>query len=246
MPAFVVEPVSDCSLIPTRLMMCLVRISVTAIILSFFIGLACMGAASSASAQGSVDTNNKPQDQRKTGATESTQTTAAAEADTPPIYIQLVGGGRLEVEEARETADGIWYKQSGVTTLLDRKRVARIERPSGVSNAPTPEASQDATSWTIADSAKVEKFFLTKFGRPLPTTAFGQSDLHDRWGWDHRNGLDVGLHPDSTEGLVLVEFLRSEKIPFLVFRSAIPGVATGPHIHIGKASHRFVRPRRVL
>ena len=227
-------------------MMCPVPSSITAIILSFFAGVICMGAASSASAQSGVDPNNKSQDQRKTNPAESTQTTAAAEADTPPIYVYLVGGGRLEVEEARETVDGIWYKQSGVTTLLDRKRVARIERPSEIPNGPTPQASQDATSWTIADSAKVEKFFLSKFGRPLPTTAFGQSDLHDRWGWDHRNGLDVGLHPDSTEGLVLVQFLRSEKIPFLVFRSAIPGVATGPHIHIGKVSHRFVRPRRVL
>jgi hypothetical protein len=221
-------------------MMCLVRIS-TGIILSFFIGLFCIGAASPASAQTGVDTNSKSsQDQRKTspaeGSAESTQTTA--NADTPAIYVYLVGGGRLEADELGETADGIWYKQSGVTTLLDRKRVARIERPSENPNGPTLQAGLDSMNWSIADSAKVEKFFLSKFGRPLPTTAFGQSDLHDRWGLDHRNGLDVGLHPDSTEGLVLVEFLRREKIPFLVFRGAVPGVATGPHIHIGKASHR--------
>jgi len=231
--------------------MCLVRSSITGIIFSFFVGLACIGAASSASAQAGVDANKKSsEDQRKTGpaeaSAESTQATAADKADRSPIYVHLVDGGRLEVEELRETVDGIWYKQSGVTTLLDRKRVARIERPSDIPNAPTPQASQDSTNWTIAESAKVEQFFLSKFGRPLPTSALGQSDLHDRWGLDHRNGLDVGLHPDSAEGLVLVEFLRTQKIPFLVFRGAIPGVATGPHIHIGKASHRFLRPRRVL
>jgi hypothetical protein len=59
-------------------------------------------------------------------------------------------------------------------------------------------------------------------------------------GLDHRQGLDVGLHPDSVEGSAFVEFLRAEKIPFLVFRQAIPGVATGPHIHIGWPSHRYL------
>ena len=153
------------------------------------------------------------------------------------ISIELVGGGRLEVEELRETSDGIWYKRGGVTTLLDPKRVARIDRP-GETKSTSAAAAQDSLRWTLADSKKVENFFLTKFGRPLPTSAFGQSDIHDRWGLDHRQGMDVGLHPDSEEGIALVDFLRAEKIPFLVFRHAIPGVATGPHIHIGFPSHR--------
>ena len=72
----------------------------------------------------------------------------------------------------------------------------------------------------------------------VATSAFGQSDLHTRWGLDHRNGMDVGLHPDSVEGRALIEFLRAESIPFLVFRGPVPGVATGPHIHIGNRSSR--------
>lgn len=160
--------------------------------------------------------------------------------ETPSISIELVGGGRLEVEELRETSDGFWYKRGGVTTLLDPKRVARIERPSSGETKAANAPAQDSLSWSLADSRKVENFFLTKFGRPLPTSAFGQSAIHDRWGLDHRQGLDVGLHPDSVEGSALVEFLRAEKIPFLVFRHAIPGVATGPHIHIGRPSHRYL------
>ena len=159
--------------------------------------------------------------------------------EAPSISIELVGGGRLEVEELRETSEGLWYKRGGVTTLLDPKRVARIERPSSNQTKPVSAAAQDSLRWSLADSKKVENFFFTKFGRPLPTSAFGQSDIHDRWGLDHRQGLDVGLHPDSREGIALVDFLRTEKIPFLVFRHAIPGVATGPHIHIGWPSHRY-------
>jgi hypothetical protein len=159
--------------------------------------------------------------------------------EAPSIFIELVGGGRLQVEELRETSDGIWYKRGGVTTLLDPARVARIERPNSGQTIQTSAAPQDAPRWSLADSKKVENFFFTRFGRPLPTSAFGQSDIHDRWGLDHRQGMDVGLHPDSSEGTALVDFLRAEKIPFLVFRHAIPGVATGPHIHIGFPSHRY-------
>jgi hypothetical protein len=160
--------------------------------------------------------------------------------EAPSISIELVGGGRLEVEELRQTSEGYWYKRGGVTTLLDPKRVARIERPSSSQTKPVVAAAQDSLRWTLADSKKVENFFLIKFGRPLPTSAFGQSDIHDRWGLDHRQGMDVGLHPDSVEGIALVDFLRAEKIPFLTFRHAIPGVATGPHIHIGWPSHRYL------
>ena len=170
----------------------------------------------------------------------SSSNPAAAEnkAEAPLISIELVGGGRLQVEEMRETSEGIWYRRGGVTALLDPKRVARIEGLSSSDSA----APQESPRWSLADATKVENFFVTKFGRPLPTTAFGQSDIHDRWGLDHRQGMDVGLHPDSPEGVALVDFLRTEKIPFLVFRHAIPGVATGPHIHIGLPSHRY-QPR---
>jgi hypothetical protein len=167
---------------------------------------------------------------------EKKQDSAETKTEVTSIFIELAGGGRLEVEEVRETTDGFWYKRGGVTTLLDSKRVVRIDRP-GQTKAPSAK-DQDPLRWSLADSKKVENFFLTKFGRPLPTSSFGQSSIHDRWGLDHRQGMDVGLHPDSAEGVALVDFLRAEKIPFLVFRSAIPGVATGPHIHIGFPSHR--------
>ena len=159
--------------------------------------------------------------------------------EAPLISIELVGGGRLQAEELRETSDGIWYKRGGVTTLLDSTRVARIDRTSS-SETKQVSPAQDSPRWSLVDSKRVENFFFTKFGRPLPTSAFGQSDIHNRWGLDHRQGMDVGLHPDSLEGIALVDFLRAEKIPFLVFRHAISGVATGPHIHIGRPSHRYL------
>jgi len=93
--------------------------------------------------------------------------------------------------------------------------------------------------WSIAEAPRVERFFSQTFGRRLPITALGQSDTHHRLGFDHRDSMDVGLHPDSAEGRTLVEYLRKTGIPFLAFRGAVPGAATGPHIHIGRPSGRL-------
>ena len=93
--------------------------------------------------------------------------------------------------------------------------------------------------WSLPEAWKVQQFFQNKFNRPLPVAVFGQGMIHDRWRLDHRNAMDISLHPDGVEGQALMNFLRSNGIPFLAFRSAIPGTATGPHIHIGRPSHRY-------
>ena len=160
---------------------------------------------------------------------------ASAEEKTQ-VTIVLASGSPLLVDEVSESADGYWYKRGNMTTFLDRERVVRIEHPKPEDEPGSPQAQTG--KWRLADATKVEEFFASKFKRPLPLTAFGQSDLHTRWGLDHRNGMDVGLHPDSVEGCALIEFLRAESIPFLVFRGPVPGVATGPHIHIGNRSPR--------
>jgi hypothetical protein len=96
-----------------------------------------------------------------------------------------------------------------------------------------------AGSWSLGNLSMVQQFFAQTFGRALPTSTIGQSATHNRMGWDHRNSVDVGLHPDSSEGRALIAYLQNAGIPFLAFRGAIPGVSTGPHIHIGNPSHRL-------
>jgi len=93
--------------------------------------------------------------------------------------------------------------------------------------------------WLLSEAWKVQRFFQQKFGRQLPISAFGQSAIHNQWRLDHHNAMDVPINPDGTEGQALLEFLRANGIPFSAFRMAIPGTATGPHIHIGQPSHRY-------
>jgi len=163
--------------------------------------------------------------------------TPAVEEKTQ-VTIVLAGGDPLLVDEVTESSDGYWYKRGNITTFIDRPRILRIEHPKPPAETTPSEVAGNTGKWKLADAAKVRDFFLAKFNRPLPMSAFGQSDLHTRWGLDHRNGMDVNLHPDSVEGRALVDFLRAESIPFLVFRGPIPGVATGPHIHVGNRSSR--------
>jgi len=93
-------------------------------------------------------------------------------------------------------------------------------------------------AWSLGDSSKIENFFTQAFGRAMPISAFGQTATHDRLRFDHRNAIDVALHPDSKEGQTLLRYLRQAGIPFIAFRNAVPGAATGAHIHIGKPSPR--------
>ena len=99
-----------------------------------------------------------------------------------------------------------------------------------------------ARAWSLSEAGGVMQFYSRSFGRQLPVSSFGQSPVHDRWGYAHHNAMDVGVSPDSAEGRALMEFLRASGIPFTAFRWAIPGTATGPHIHIGRPSHK-ITPR---
>jgi len=96
-----------------------------------------------------------------------------------------------------------------------------------------------AGGWNLGDAWKIQRFFSDTFKRELPIAVFGQGAVHERWHLDHRNAMDIQLHPDGVEGRALLEFLQKNGIPYSAFRSAIPGTATGPHIHIGRPSHRY-------
>ncbi|HEY6120286.1 MAG TPA: hypothetical protein VIV66_10025 [Pyrinomonadaceae bacterium] len=174
---------------------------------------------------------------------ESSERASASDPQNNAIWISLTDGRRIQVDEVSETKDGVWYKRGIVSEFVERGRIKRIERSEDV-NPSADEIIRGSGNWSLAAGAKIDSFFVATFARHLPLTAYGQSELHTRWGLDHHQGMDVGLHPDSLEGQALIAFLRREAIPFLAFRRAIPGVATGPHIHIGNASHRLFDPRQ--
>ena len=162
---------------------------------------------------------------------------AAAQARVDDLRRQLAAADQLLIESQVEADAAVASRADAVSSATS----TRPGKNTGSLLKLSAYVRHHGTAiWSLADAAKVDGFFFARFGRRLPVSAFGQSELHDRWGYDHRQAMDVGVHPDSPEGDALMGYLRRAGIPFIAFRRAIPGSASGPHIHIGKPSHKTV------
>ena len=84
--------------------------------------------------------------------------------------------------------------------------------------------------------SKVEAAFERHFGKSLPVSAMGETAVHRALGFDHTGRVDVAINPDQPEGVWLREYVTKNRIPFFAFRQAVPGKATGAHIHLGPMS----------
>jgi hypothetical protein len=156
--------------------------------------------------------------------------------------------GEQAVKEAQaqldQTRRQIAESDQMIAEALAEQQTARIRTASRVRSSSYTTGSvvtrfSGSSGWTLARAGQVHAFFTSTFGRPLPISAHGQTGTHNRLGFDHRQSIDVAVHPDSAEGKALMTYLRSKNIPFLAFRSAVSGQSTGAHIHIGYPSHRL-------
>jgi hypothetical protein len=186
---------------------------------------------------------------------------AARAAAAAARHRDLVDGGivsRREVEAAEQAA-------AAAREVLERTRarvreadamVAEAEAARQLASLPPPRAGETGPTppnlvrfggwaeWSLAMAPRLEAFFQQRFGRPLPVSAFGQTAVHDRLGFDHRDALDVAVHPDSPEGEAVMTWLRQHGVSFLAFRAPVAGEATGAHVHVGDPSPRLAaRPR---
>ncbi|MBV9401939.1 MAG: hypothetical protein JO062_28455 [Bryobacterales bacterium] len=88
--------------------------------------------------------------------------------------------------------------------------------------------------------ARIQTAFDLRFGKLLPVSANGETAVHRALGFDHRGRVDVALRPDQPEGIWLRDYLRAHRVPYFAFNQAVPGKATGAHIHLGPMSPRLV------
>jgi len=147
------------------------------------------------------------------------------------------------VEDTRRAMSDADRMMSEARTAESLARLAPLAR-GGYEETPGLVRYNGTAAWSITgDLPRLQQFFLARFGRPLPISALGQTALHDRMGFDHRNALDVAVHPDSPEGRALMEHLRLAGIPFIAAWGAIPGSTSGAHIHVGQPSPRFTVQR---
>lgn len=51
---------------------------------------------------------------------------------TQPVWIYLVGGARVEADEAAESSQGVWYRRGAMSVFIERARVERVEREADI------------------------------------------------------------------------------------------------------------------
>jgi hypothetical protein len=149
---------------------------------------------------------------------------------------EKVTNTRKQIAEADAQVAAILVESEAEKTIA---RNLRLARQSLVRTTAFIRYNGSGSGWNLGEAWKIQRFFSDTFRKELPVAVFGQGSIHDRWRLDHRNAMDISLHPDSAEGQALLDFLQKNGIPYLAFRAAIPGTATGPHIHIGRPSHRY-------
>lgn len=149
---------------------------------------------------------------------------------------EKVANTRKQIADAEAQVAAILVETEAEKTIAKNLKLAR---QSLVRTTAFIRYNGAGSGWSLGEAWKVQRFFTDTFKQELPVAVFGQGAIHDRWRLDHRNAMDISLHPDSAEGQALLAFLQKNGIPYLAFRSAIPGTATGPHIHIGRPSHRY-------
>jgi hypothetical protein len=183
---------------------------------------------------------------------EAAEARAAAEAERRRALLArgLIARADAEaadraLDEARQAVERTRAAVREAGALVADAEAARdiaalpVPAPGETQEAPTLIRFAGVGRWSLAALPALERFFAGRFGHGLPVSALGQTTAHDRLGFDHRNALDVAVHPDSVEGRALMDYLRSKGIPFLAFRSARVGAATGAHIHVGEPSGRL-------
>lgn len=152
-------------------------------------------------------------------------------------------GPRQDIDMAAKECD---MAQSRAALVRDLARMADVEEALSVkldtepAEVPSVAERHDGDGvFNMVLFADVQSAYLRQFGATLPVSALGQTAVHRAMGFDHSGRVDVALNPDSAEGQWLRTYLMVKRIPFFVFRQAIPGKATGAHIHIGPASTRL-------
>jgi hypothetical protein len=150
--------------------------------------------------------------------------------------------------DARARLDQTW-NEAIVAASLIAKVLAYDELATGRPLSPGTEQAtatliryQGRRAWALSLTAGLQDFFTRTFGRALPVSAYGQTAVHDKLGFDHRNAIDLAVHPDTPEGRAVMDWLRKSGLSFIAFRGAVAGAATGAHIHVGEPSQRLASP----
>ncbi len=169
---------------------------------------------------------------------------------------EMVGAGIISRSEAETTMgdldrarEELQWAESRAQLVAEKAELAREQK----NNAGLEVQAESHPDWagkvythyqgsgvfTPDELQQLETDYASRFEKPLPISALGQTALHTSLGFDHRGRVDVAVTPDQPEGVWLRHYLEARRIPYFAFRAAVPHQATGAHIHVGPASTRL-------
>jgi Zn-finger nucleic acid-binding protein len=69
-----------------------------------------------------------------------------------PVWIYLVGGARVEADNAVESAAGVWYRRGSLSIFVERARIDHIEREALETVAESDSTTRKPLGWTTGNS----------------------------------------------------------------------------------------------
>ena len=172
---------------------------------------------------------------------------------------KLVGDGVIAQAAVRPFREELELRRMNLSLAHTRSRLiselASIARydvaMKGVKNATYIEPFTDYTMHSMVhfvgsggflgarDLRVLESAFTRRFEHSLPISADGQTSVHNALGFDHHGRVDIAVNPNDPEGIWLRKYLEAKGLPYYAFLRAVPGKATGAHIHIGPGSTKL-------
>ena len=161
--------------------------------------------------------------------------------------LRLVEEGALPVNQLKELREDTEFAekqyelaQSRAKIVKEMAAMARAEqRFKELEEEELAYYSEGSVTFWERDLPSIDAIFFQQFGVGLPVSAQGATEVHRSMGFDHRDRVDVAVHPDDDEGFFLISLLETWGIPYIAFKSAVPGQSTGAHVHIGPRSERI-------
>jgi len=165
---------------------------------------------------------------------------------------QLVASGVIARSEAEASVSDVMSAKLQLDLAVDRARLVK-ELALQRSLAQVETEAETHPEWngklytrydgkgafTRADFDKISTAYFAAFGRLIPVSADGQTEVHRTMGFNHTGRIDIALSPDQREGVWLLRYLERNHIPYYAFKAAVAHKATGAHIHLGPGSTRL-------